>query len=195
MDSAMEASIGRNNPNDLGAFQQARGGYKRALVVEKAASMAGPGIAQGDISPAQLASASKAVYGTRAYERGYDPFSDLSQPGVAILKQLPDSGTSQRARINGLIRAGGAGVGALLGNHFGGATEGGVLGLLLGESVGEPIVRGALRRTIMSRPVQGYLGNQVAAGVPGLLSTAPGALSVLRTAGQIPGLLSPGGAQ
>lgn len=191
LDDAMERSIGRNNPNDLGAFQQARGDYRRALVIEKAAGMAGPGIAQGEISPAQLASASKAVYGKRAYERGYDPFSTLSQPGVAVLKQLPDSGTSQRNRINSVIRAGGAGIGAAIGGHMGGvggAGEGGVLGLLLGESVGEPIARAIARRAIMNPVTQGYLGNQALPRLPGLLSTRPGQVM---GAQDLSGLLSP----
>jgi hypothetical protein len=193
LDNAMERAIGRTNPADQGLFADARDSYKRALVIKKAATMAGPGIAQGDISPAQLGSASQSIYGSRYGAN--NPFSDLTRAGNAIMKPVASSMTSERQRVNDYIRSGATLGGAALGAKTGGATEAAVLGLLAGNEIAQPIVRGVTRYGLMSRPVQGYLGNQVAAGVPGLLSTAPGALSILRTTGQIPGLFSPGGAQ
>ncbi len=179
LDDAMERSIAANNPNDAGAWSQARRDYRNLLVIEKARGAAGEGAASGVISPAQLASAAKSVYGKRAYQRGYDDFSNLAEPGVGVLSPLPDSGTSQRSRINQLIGAGSAGLGSLLGGAAGGSIigsatgsgEGGVLGLLLGhEALGpiiEPGARAAINKILMSGPMQrGYLPNNLLPKTP-----------------------------
>jgi hypothetical protein len=175
LDDAMERSIAATNPNDSGAWGQARRDYRNLLVIEKARGAAGEGAAQGLISPAQLASAAKSVYGKRAYQRGYDDFSNLAEPGVGVMTPLPDSGTSQRTRINDLIHGatafGGAGIGAGIGSMSGGgANEGGVLGLLLGGAGApylEPVVRGAINKGLMSAPMQrGYLPNNVLPKTP-----------------------------
>lgn len=169
LDDAMERSIARTNPQDLGAFGQARRDYRNILVLERAATSAGEGAARGYISPAQLASAAKQVYGRRSYMRGVDDFSDLAQSGVSVMKPLPDSGTSQRARVDQYIGHAVRGAGGLGGMLLGGghAVEGGVGGLLAGEALTpflEPVVRGAMRSTVMSPLVQAYLSNQAMAG-------------------------------
>jgi hypothetical protein len=179
LDDAMERSIAANNPADAGAWSQARRDYRNLLVIEKARGAAGEGAASGLITPAQLASAAKSVYGKRAYLRGYDDFSNLAEPGVGVLSPLPDSGTSQRSRINQLIGAGSAGLGSLLGGAAGGSIigsaagggEGGVLGLLLGHEMVGPVVEPAMRKAInsvlMSRPMQrGYLPNNALPQTP-----------------------------
>lgn len=178
LDDNMERSIQANNPADAGAWTQARRDYRNLLVIQKARSMAGEGAASGFISPAQLASATKSVYGKRDYLRGNDDFSNLAEPGVSVMSPLPDSGTSQRNRINSLISAGSAGLGSLAGAAAGGglgglqgAGEGGVLGLLLGhEAIGpviEPAARRAINSVLMSRPMQrGYLPNNLLPKTP-----------------------------
>jgi hypothetical protein len=178
LDDAMERSIQANNPADAGAWSQARRDYRNLLVIEKARGAAGEGAASGLISPAQLASAAKSVYGKRAYLRGYDDFSNLAEPGVGVLSPLPDSGTSQRNRINSLLHGGSGLMGALLGGAAGGsiigsatgAGEGGVMGLLTGEAAApfiEPAARGAINSILMSRPMQrGYLPNNVLPRTP-----------------------------
>jgi hypothetical protein len=139
LDNAAERSVTRFNPGDAGEFGRARGDYKRALVLEKAATAAGESPARGYISPAQLASAAKSIYGRRAFERGQTPFSDLGQAGAAVLKAIPDSGTSQRMRIDHAISAiTGAATGAL-GFHLGGVAhiaDSAIGGLILGERLG-----------------------------------------------------------
>jgi hypothetical protein len=178
LDDAMERSIAANNPADAGAWSQARRNYRNLLVIEKARSAAGEGAASGLISPAQLASAAKQVYGKRAYLRGYDDFSNLAEPAVGTMTPLLDSGTSQRNRINELIRGGSGLVGALLGGGAGGsiigsatgAGEGGIMGFLAGEGAApfiEPGARRVLNSVLMSRPMQrGYLPNNVLPKTP-----------------------------
>jgi hypothetical protein len=192
LDGTMSRSIAAANPGNpgaSGAFDTARDAYKRALVIEKAANMAGPGIAQENISPAQLASASKSVYGDQYGAN--NPFGELAKSGQAVLRTPATSYTSERQRINSIMQGVGAAGGAIIGGQSGAGTEGNVLGLLLGETAGQTAVRSAAKLALMNPVSQFWLKNQAAAHVPGLLSTAPGALSVLRTAGQIPGLLSP----
>ena len=162
LDSGMERSIGKTNPDDQGLFADARDSFKKALVIKKAANMAGAGVAQGEISPAQISSASQSIYGTRY--GASNPFSDLGEAGNAVLKPLPDSGTSQRNRINSLIKAFGTLGGVGIGAHLGGgleAGEGGVLGYLLGESIGEPASRAVVKKALMNPATQAYLGGDI----------------------------------
>lgn len=185
LDDAMERSIARTNPRDAGEFGRARGDYKRALVLERIATAAGQAPARGIVTPAQTERAAKAVYGARAYERGQTPFSEIGNAGTAVLKTLPDSGTSQRAWLNNLFsvpaHAIAAGGGFLAGRHAI-SDEGGVVGLLLGEAF-KPTIEQALRRataaTLLNRPVQHILGNQAAAGAPPLRQTLPGLLTMM----------------
>jgi hypothetical protein len=189
LDNTMSRSIAATNPAGAGAFDDARDAYRRALTIKEAANMAGPGIAQENISPAQLSAASASIYGDR-YNGAQNPFADLSRAGQAVLRTPSTTMTSERARINGMLTGVGAAGGAILGGGSG-VPDANVLGLLLGETVGQPIVRGAAKLALMNPVTQGWLKYQGATHVPGLLSTTPGALSVLRTANQIPGLFSP----
>jgi hypothetical protein len=83
LDSGMERSIAQANPADAGAFPKARADYRKALVLEKAATSAGESAARGYITPAQLERAAKSVYGARQYETGRTPFSELGNAGGA----------------------------------------------------------------------------------------------------------------
>lgn len=158
LDDAMERTIARTNPQDAGAFAQARRDYRNALVLERWAGSA-------NMTPATLAQAAKAIYGKRAYVRGQDDFSDMAESGRRVLAQYPDSGTASRQNIEkALSRIGGAATHALsatigygAGHHFGQDVE----GLLLGEAVGPFVARPAARAALMNPATQGYLGNQI----------------------------------
>lgn len=185
LDNAMERSVQRTNPADAGEWGRARGDYKRALVLEKAATAAGESTARGYITPAQLASAAKSVYGKRSYERGHDSFSDLANAGAAVLKALPDSGTAHRNWANHAIGAASGLAGGALGFHLGGgakeAGESAIAGLLLGEKfehLFEPATRAAARAALLNPASQRYLGNQAAAGAHRMRDTLPGLLTV-----------------
>jgi hypothetical protein len=174
LDDAMARSIKAVNPADYTIFDRAQNQYRNMLVLEKAAGGAAPGTAAGLITPAQLASATKTIQGTRNYVRGQGDFADLARAGQGVLKPLPDSGTAWRNRLTKAVQGASVGLGTLIGGqHFGSPVEGGVLGLLLAENLGEPILRQGLKHAIMNPVSQAYLGNQVLPHVPGLLSTAP----------------------
>jgi hypothetical protein len=171
LDSAMERSIARTNPDDTGAFQRARRQYRNMLVIERAASAPGAASANGFLTPAQLSSAVKQLQGRRAYARGQGDFAELARAGQGSMTPLPDSGTAQRTEMMHLLE-----LSSVLGGESGN-TGGTLAGLVRGVAI--PATVG---RVLMSRPVQGYLGNQVLPQVPGLLSTNPGRLLAAREA-------------
>lgn len=188
LDNAMERSIARTNPADAGLFPKARDDYKRALTLEKAASAAGESSARGYITPAQLSRAAKGVYGNRAFETGKTPFSDLATAGAAVLKALPDSGTSHRMWVDSMFKVPahiiGGGGGFLAGTHSG-IGEGAIGGLLLGEGAA-PFIEHGLRagaRHVVDT-LHPYLGNQIAAGAPRLRENLPGLLTIANAARQ-----------
>jgi hypothetical protein len=190
LDDAMARSVATHNPADAGEWRRARDDYKRALVLERVATAAGESSARGYITPAQLERAAKAIYGARNYETGNTPFSRLGNAGAAVLKALPDSGTSQRVRIDHAISAiTGAAAGGL-GFHLGGAAhvaDSAIGGLLLGERLGhfaDAPVRAALRATLLNPASARYLGNQVAAGLPSARGSLPGLLTAVEVARQ-----------
>ena len=150
LNEAMQRSIARNNPQDLGAWQQVRNQYRNMLVIEKAATGAGENAALGLISPSQLRNATVAQ-NRRAYARGGGDFAELARSGESVMRPLPQSGTAPRAYAMGLPASIGAVVGGLAGG-FPGAALGG-----LGAIAGPPLIG----RALMSRPVQAYLGNQL----------------------------------
>lgn len=191
LDDAMGRSIARNNPQAAGQWDRTRRDYRNALVIEKAAGMAGAETAGGTLTPGNLASAAKSVYGKRVYLRGQDDFSGLTQPAVASLPRLPDSGTAHRAAISGALAAIGGGAGYALGSKY--STDSGndapVSSLLLGEAGGGALLARLFGRPALMNPAtQAYLRNQAMTRTPGLLSL-PGAMTVANGAR---GLLSPG---
>jgi hypothetical protein len=153
LDSAMERSITRSNPQDAGAWREARRQYRNMLVIEDAATGAGENAALGLISPASLKNATKRQ-GKRAYARGQGEFSELARSGEAIMKPLPQSGTAPRLAAQGLM----SGVGALAGGTATGTAEGGALGAIAGLAGPR-----AAARIAMSQPGRAYLGNQLLA--------------------------------
>ncbi len=141
---AMERSINRSgNMADVAAWRTARDQYRNLLVLEKAATGPGAATAEGLISPSQLRTATVGQ-NRRAYARGQGDLADLARAGEAIMKPLPQSGTGPRVFMQTL--------GGLAGH-----TAGGLAGALPGM-----LAPGMAGRALMSRPVQGYLGNQAA---------------------------------
>lgn len=153
LDDAMERSIAATNPNDLGAWQEARRQYRNMIVIERAATGAGEAAAQGLISPAQLRNATVTKHGRRNYARGLGDFSDLAHAGETVMTPLPNSGTAGRLASRAFPAAAGGLAGALLtgDGYMGGLAAG------LGATIG-PAVAG---RALMSRPVQDFVGNRL----------------------------------
>jgi hypothetical protein len=155
LDDAMERSIAVSNPADAGMWRQVRNEYRNALVIERAATGAGENAALGLISPSGLRNATVTKHGRRNYARGKGDFESLARAGEAIMKPLPQSGTAPRLAARGIPNLLGAGIGAGAGSQQENGLQGALLGGLAGFAL--PYAAG---RTLMSKPVQRYLGNQ-----------------------------------
>lgn len=154
MDSSMERSIARNNPNDLGAWRDARREYRNMLVVEDAIAGAGENAAMGIISPAKLRAAAQ-KQNKRAYVRGRGDFNELAHAGAATMSQVPNSGTAGRTAARNFFTLMPTAIGGA-----GGGAAGGLPGAIMGAAAGTvaPALAG---RALLSRPVGGYLANQL----------------------------------
>jgi len=148
LDGAMARSI---SPADREAWQTARREYGAQKVLEKAASRAGETTAEGQIVPANLRNTVSAE-NRGAYARGEGDFSELARAGAGVMGPMPQSGTAPRVAMHTIASLIGAGVGGA-----GGAGVGSGVGAAAGAIAG-PSIAG---RALMSRPVQGYLGNQL----------------------------------
>jgi hypothetical protein len=154
IDDAMERSMFRaGNQADLQLLRQARNEYRNMIVLEKAATGAGSGAAEGLISPSQLRNA-VVQQSRRAYGRGQGDFAELARAGEALLKPLPQSGTSPRHNVTHMLQT----IGAIVGGGAGaaGGPGGAAAGALAGLAA--PAIAG---RALLSRPAQAYLGNQL----------------------------------
>lgn len=163
---ALDDAMARSAPAaDQAAWQQARAQYRNLLAVETAMGGAGENTALGLISPSQLRTAVK-NQGTRQYVRGQNELGNLARAGEAILKPLPNSGTPARlmaAHATDMLTRMAAGAGA-------GGFIGGMPGAVAGATA--PFVPATMARILMSRPVQGYLGNQALAPAIGAYNAA-----------------------
>ncbi len=154
LDDTMERSLFRTgNQADMQVLRNARNQYRNMIVLEKAATGAGSNAAEGLISPSQLRNA-VVQQNRRAYGRGRGDFADLARAGEALLKPLPQSGTSPRHNVTHMLQT----IGAIVGGSTGaaGGPGGAAAGALAGLAA--PAVAG---RALLSRPVQAYLSNQV----------------------------------
>lgn len=156
LDDAVERQAAVRQPNLAKEWREARSQYKNLLVIEKAMQGAGENTAQGLISASQLRTAAK-QQNKRAYVRGTDDLGPLARAGEAIMKPLPQSGTAPRQMAQHLQHL----VSGI------GAAAGGAVGNVPGAVVGAFAPMGAqamFSRALMSRPMQNYLSNQLAAG-------------------------------
>lgn len=146
--NALDNAMGRSiSPADKTAWELARKEYGAQKVIEKAASRAGEATAEGMVTPANLRN-TVAAENRGMYARGEGPFSELARAGSAVLAPMPQSGTAPRSALYNLSNW--ASAGALP------ATAG---------------------RVMMSKPVQAYLGNQVATSA--LNKLTPGQAAVV----------------
>jgi hypothetical protein len=142
-----------------GMWRQMNQQYRNLLTLQKAAANPTEATAlAGTISPSQLYRG----MGGKAYARDFGDLGDLTRSGLAVMKPLPSSGTSERSYFMNLLPR------TLLGAGAGGAYGGGdpqnvIFGALAG-GLG-PQLAG---RALMSRPAQRYLANQVLTRAPQL---------------------------
>jgi hypothetical protein len=147
--------------DDLGAFQDVRSKYRNLVAIEHAATSAGADAAGGILSPQQMRTALASGGNRRSYARGIGDLAPLTNAGNAILTNVPQSGTAPRLLAARLLHGGeaGAGIGFLAGGPAG-ATVGGPTG-----AIANAVVPPLIGRTIMSRPMQSYLANQLVPGI------------------------------
>jgi hypothetical protein len=132
--NSLDEAMGRSiSPDDRDLWNTTRRQYGAQKTIEKAASRAGEATAEGQIVPANLRNTVSAQ-NRGAYARGEGDFSELARAGAGVMAPLPNSGTAQRVNILGLLNQ------ATLGS-----------------------VPATVGRALMSRPAQGYLGNQLMA--------------------------------
>lgn len=159
--SALDDSLGRTlaaqNPSALQDWQQTRQDYANLSRIKEAVTGPGQDAADGIISPQRLRTVVSAA-NPSAYVRGNGQMGNLARAGVSGMTPLPNSGTSPRMAVHAIPTAIGAALGGMLGSNAGGPMEGGLAGAAAGAMA--PAVLG---KALMSRPVQGYLGNQVMA--------------------------------
>ncbi|WP_188394026.1 hypothetical protein [Mesorhizobium sp. SARCC-RB16n] len=146
LDGAMDRSI---SPADAARWAELRSQYGNMKVLQRASVGGGANSGLGLISPAQLRNA--AASGNReGFATGASDFADMAKAGQAVMTELPNSGTAARSAVRSVGVPLSAGVGGMVA---------GLPGMIAGMAV--PRIAGS---TLMSRPVQAYLGNQVAAG-------------------------------
>ena len=146
LDDLMERSV---SSADAEAWRTANREYGAQKTIEKAAAAAGESAAGGRITPAQLRVAA-AGNDRSAYARGQGDFAELSRAGNAVMTPLPNSGTAQRLNIGQILSA-------ILGTA--GATT-----MNPALAIAGAAAPGLAGRALLSRPVQGYLNNQMLAG-------------------------------
>lgn len=167
LDRAMERSV---SPEDAVAWRNLNREYSAQKVLEKAASRAGEATAEGQITPANLRN-TVAAEDRSGYARGRGQFNELARAGVQVMTPLPNSGTAQRSHAYNLMAAIlGGGLGAVFGNAPGAAIGAGIGHM---AAAAGPAVVG---RSVMSKPVQAYLANQLLGGA---LPNSPAARAVL----------------
>lgn len=177
IDDAFERSVKRNNPADAGKVPEARENYKKYLTIEGAVKGGAD-----HISPAALERSAVSVYGSRAHQKGLDPFY-WAPAAKEVLKTEPNTNSGARAVYNGVNAAIGHAIGGTLG-----ALGGHAVGMheivspqLVAEGLGAailpPAIRAAQRPFVTSKPAQAYWGNQVGnneakayRSIPGLLT-------------------------
>ncbi len=151
LDDAMERSIQRLNPNDLGEWRQSRVEYRNLLAVERAVNSAGEAAAAGLITPQALARSVKQIHGQRDYSRGRNDLAILARNGSEVMAPLANSNTASRARIHAMLSVPGAilGGGAAHGLGAEGVIAGAAAGAAIPRAAGEALIRG--RRVIGNR--------------------------------------------
>jgi hypothetical protein len=147
-DDAMERSIGKLNPADLGAWSEARRLYKNLQVVKKIGAGGSPEAAEGMVTPGGLRQAVIAKQGEDAYALGRGEFSELSRAANHLMKPLPNSGTPGRLMSHVIP-------GGVAGASVAGAVATGNPALLLGT------LPEVANLSLMTRPVQAYLKSQL----------------------------------
>ena len=115
IDDAMERSIARTNPADLGRFRQVRRDWKNFLALQEAMSGASQSTNLGLVTPAMLAQGVRLKHGRSSIARNRSDFARLARASNALLRDIPDSGTAQNAAVRAAPHLAGAALGGTAG--------------------------------------------------------------------------------
>ncbi|TGP33333.1 MULTISPECIES: hypothetical protein [unclassified Mesorhizobium] len=158
--NALDDAMGRSIPADeQQAWQTLRSQYGNMKVLQKASLGGGEDAGLGVISPARLRMAASSGNAGR-FATGASDYTDLAKAGQAVMTPLPNSGTAARIAAHTVGLLGPSLVGGAYGYREGGDWE----SALAGAAAGMALKKGA-GAALMSRLGQGYLGNQLAAGM------------------------------
>jgi hypothetical protein len=152
LDDAMDRSIARNNPADVGAWREAREHWGAMRVIQRASNSSAENASIGNISPKQLNNGASQGTAAAQYARGEGPWSEFIKAANATTTPLPNSGTAQRLAAIGAAGAIG-GLATNYGTGDGNAAVGAGLLAALGTAAGG--------RVLLSRPAQTYLANRL----------------------------------
>jgi hypothetical protein len=176
---AFDDALQRSAPPHMAdAIGEARRQYRHLMLVRDVATRAGQDTARGFLSPAGVRGSSAAGQTNKNYyASGQGDLTDLALAGESVLKPLPQSGTSPREQVSGLLTALGASAGGALGLPFGPVGAG--AGIMAGALA--PVAAKALASRATMHPIsQAYLGNQLVpwrgapgAGVRGTAAAGP----------------------
>lgn len=159
--SAMDRNI---SPEDSASWHEVRREYANLMNVARTMDRPSAQSAAGNISPAGLGqSLRQGLGGGQGYAFGRGDMNDLARVGQAFLKpQIPNSGTTERAIMARIL------TGAPISTGAGAAAMGADPGIALGAgAIGTAALAlpRAAQAAYYSRLGQGYMGNQLAAGV------------------------------
>jgi hypothetical protein len=157
---ALDGALQRSAPPMAAeAIGEARRPYRHLMLVRDVATRAGQDTARGFLSPAGVRGASTVGQTNKNYyASGQGDLTDLALAGESVLKPLPQSGTSPREQVSGIMTALGASAGGALGLPFGSAGAG--AGIIAGALA--PVAAKALASRATMHPIsQSYLGNQL----------------------------------
>ena len=198
LDDSFERGLQRSGSPDAAAMPQLRQQYQSLLTIEKARLKQGSNPADGYITPQNLQSAAKSVYGNKAYMNGNTPFTDLAEAGASLLSNRPNSGTAGRAsvqkKVENISRGIGATVGGLTSGGAGmmgglGGAESTIPGILFGEAVGAPMLHAPVEagvKFMSQNPVNQWRQTNQFMGVPNQQQAMIQALLRGNTAYQLP---------
>lgn len=160
LDDAMERTIQRVNPNDVGAFRQARELHRNSLILEHAVDPL-----KQTISPDRLMNAVRSVEGTRDALQARNPLARLATSAHGVLKPL-EKASAQGNLMEHLGLAAVLGGTVAGGSHAEGSSPlvsgvGGAGGAAIGAALPSLMAAGRF-----SRPGRALLSNQLIRRTP-----------------------------
>lgn len=142
-------------------FRQLSSQYANLKTIIPAMSGSAPGVVAGNVAPTQLGSALAQAMGREGKALGRGDLNDIQKVGALFIrKNLPDSGTAQRALIQSMVTggvgAGGGALGAMATGHDPGQ------GALYGAgAMGTALIAPKLAQALLNNPqVQSYIIKQ-----------------------------------